>query len=53
MNHDKPFRIECFSEHTGWLLYALASNIDEARSKASHAILVTKHTQVKIVEASQ
>lgn len=53
MNRLKPFRIECFSEHTGWLLYALASNIDEARSKASHAILVTKHTQVKIMEEKQ
>jgi len=51
--YDKPFRVECFTERTGWLLFALSDSIEAARAKAAHAFMNTKHTQIRIVEASQ
>lgn len=50
MRFGKPFRVEAFTDKTGWLLYALADDMNTARLKAANAFTVTKHTQIRIVE---
>ena len=35
---------------TGWLPYARADNIEEARMKAANAFIKTRHTVVRITE---
>ena len=44
------FIVECHSEATGWLPYARADNIEEARMKAANAFIKTRHTVVRITE---
>ena len=47
------FIVECHSEATGWLPYARADNIEEARMKAANAFIKTRHTVVRITEERQ
>lgn len=44
------FVVECHSEGTGWLPYAMADSMKEARAKAANAFIKTRHTAVRIKE---
>ena len=43
-------RIEGSADGVKWTLFAKKDNINEARRAASNCVLMTKHTQVRIVE---
>lgn len=42
------FTVECYSEGTGWLPYAKANTMEEARMKAANAFIKTRHIEIRI-----
>jgi hypothetical protein len=42
------FTVECYSKETGWLPYAKASTMEEARMKAANAFIKTRHIEIRI-----
>ena len=46
-------RIEGSADGINWFLFATTNDMSEARQAASKCVLHTKHTQVRITEASQ
>lgn len=42
------FTVECYSKETGWLPYAKANTMEEARMKAANAFIKTRHIEIRI-----